>query len=104
MSQFPIRAPNPAGCEWERWHRKETRASAAWNRAWCGEAVQVAYGNKDYAAGLCVFGRGLSSLGQSMKDSVPTESKTTEREMLNKLSGAIHIIESKHSAHTRMFV
>lgn len=40
-----------------------------------GEAVQVAYGNKDYAVRLCVFGRELSSLGQrqSMRDHVPSQ-------------------------------
>lgn len=39
------------------------------------KAIQVAYGNKDYAVGLCVFGRELSSLGQrqSMRDHVTSQ-------------------------------
>lgn len=72
--------------------------------------VQVAYGNKDYAAGLCVFGTELASFGQrhSTTDHLSSQKQnngdTTKREMLNKLQDARHIIISKQAVHTRMFV
>ncbi len=75
-----------------------------------GEAVQVAYGNKDYAVGLCVFGRELASFGQRhrMTHHLCSEKQnnggTTKREMLDKLQNARHIIISKHAVQTRMFV
>lgn len=70
-----------------------------------GEAVQVAYGNKDYAAGLCVFGMGLASFGQRHRmthhpsSEKQNNGKTTEREILSKLQNTRHIIISKHAVH-----
>lgn len=52
MSEFPIHALSPAGCEWEGWHRKKNNACLELRLS--GKSVQVAYGNKDYMTG-CLF-------------------------------------------------
>lgn len=61
MSHFPIHAPSAAGCEWDEMAKE---GNSCLEMCLSGEAVQVAYGNKDYTTGLCVFGRVLASLGQ----------------------------------------
>lgn len=107
MNQFPICCPSPAGCE------SEGRAQEGNSCLYClelglsGEAVQVAYRNKDYIAGaVCFWWESYhhSAKGRIWETMYPLKSKTTKRETLNKLCGTKHIIMVKQSVHARMLV
>lgn len=102
MSQFPIHAPSPAGCEWEGWHRKETCAWTAWNWAWEGSCSGSLWEQRLSCRSVCFWQR-VASFGQrhSVTHHILTPRKnngeSTQWEILNKLQDAIHIIMSKHA-------
>lgn len=107
MSQFPIRAPSPAGCEWEGWQEEGNTCLYCLEPCLRGAAGQVAYGNKDYAAGLCVFGRELSSLGQrrNMRDHVPSRKQNCQARNAKSTAGRYtHNHKQTFSTYTHVWL
>lgn len=75
-----------------RWQRKEICSYL--EMCLSGEAVQVAYGNKDYTTGLCVFGRVLASLGPKAQHDTPILSKAKQwgNRVRNSNKHAVYIV------------
>lgn len=107
MSQFPIRAPSPAGREGEGWQEEGNTCLYCLESCLRGAAGQVAYGNKDYEAGLCVFGRELSSLGQrgTMRDHVPSRKQNRQARNAKSAAGRYtHNHKQTRSTYTHVWL